>query len=96
MKRFSLIIILLTFSLSIFSKEYKVYGPQGGLAMEAESKQMKAAELIVVEGENHMITRKLKTVVSHAVLRSASAPVHATDCHICPGSVAEPKPAIST
>ena len=24
-------------------------------------------ELIVVEGENHMITRKLKTVVSHAV-----------------------------
>lgn len=25
------------------------------------------AELIVVEGENHMITRKLKTVVSHAV-----------------------------
>ena len=25
------------------------------------------AELIVVEGENHMITRKLKTVVTHAV-----------------------------
>ena len=25
------------------------------------------AELIVVDGENHMITRKLKTVVSHAV-----------------------------
>lgn len=25
------------------------------------------AELIVVEGENHMITRKLRTVVSHAV-----------------------------
>ena len=25
------------------------------------------AELIVVEGENHMITRKLKTIVAHAV-----------------------------
>lgn len=25
------------------------------------------AELIVVEGENHMITKKLKTVVTHAV-----------------------------
>ena len=30
------------------------------------------AELIVVEGENHMITRKLKTVVSHAVFFFAS------------------------
>ena len=30
------------------------------------------AELIVVEGENHMITRKLKTVVSHAVSFFAS------------------------
>ena len=30
------------------------------------------AELIVVEGENHMITRKLKTVVAHAVSFFAS------------------------
>ena len=30
------------------------------------------AELIVVEGENHMITRRLKTVVSHAVSFFAS------------------------
>jgi hypothetical protein len=30
------------------------------------------AELIVVEGENHMITKKLKTVVSHAVSFFAS------------------------
>ena len=30
------------------------------------------AELIIVEGENHMITRKLKTVVSHAVSFFAS------------------------
>ena len=34
MKRLYLIIILMTFSLLGFSKEYKVYGPQGGLAME--------------------------------------------------------------
>ena len=34
MKRFYLIIISLTLSLLGFSKEYKVYGPQGGLAME--------------------------------------------------------------
>jgi hypothetical protein len=34
MKRFYLIFIFLTFSLFAFSKEYKVYGPQGGLAME--------------------------------------------------------------
>lgn len=34
MKRFTLIIILLTISLFAFSREYKVFGPQGGLAME--------------------------------------------------------------
>lgn len=34
MKRFLLIIITLSFSLASFSKEYKVHGPQGGLAME--------------------------------------------------------------
>ena len=102
MKRLYLILILLTFSLLGFSKEYKVYGPQGGLAMEVTlpdgfneatgkcpmvrlihgSKDTivpmscsdkfvetytQDAELIVVEGENHMITKKLKTVVSHAV-----------------------------
>ena len=102
MKRFYLIIIFLTLSLLGFSKEYKVYGPQGGLAMEATlpdgfnedtnkclmvrlihgSKDTivpmscsekfvetytQETELIVVEGENHMITRMLKTVASHAV-----------------------------
>mgnify|MGYP003472345898 CR=1 FL=1 len=107
MKRFYLIIIFLTLSLLGFSKEYKVYGPQGGLAMEVTlpdgfnedtdkcpmvrlihgSKDTivpmscsekfvetytQEAELIVVEGENHMITRKLKTVVSHAVSFFAS------------------------
>ena len=34
MKRLYLIIILATFSLLAFSKEYKVHGSQGGLAME--------------------------------------------------------------
>ncbi len=34
MKRLYLIIILMTFTVLGFSKEYKVYGPQGGLAME--------------------------------------------------------------
>lgn len=34
MKRLYLIIILMTLSLPGFAKEYKVYGPQGGLAME--------------------------------------------------------------
>ena len=34
MKRLYLILIFLTFSLLGFSKEYKVHGPQGGLAME--------------------------------------------------------------
>ena len=34
MKRFSFILIFLTFSVLGLSKEYKVYGPQGGLAME--------------------------------------------------------------
>lgn len=34
MKRFSLILILLSFSVCGLAKEYKVYGPQGGLAME--------------------------------------------------------------
>lgn len=34
MKRFLLIIITLSFSLAAFSREYKVHGPQGGLAME--------------------------------------------------------------
>jgi pimeloyl-ACP methyl ester carboxylesterase len=34
MKRIFLILILLTFSTFAFSREYKVYGPQGGLAME--------------------------------------------------------------
>lgn len=34
MKRFLLIIITLSLSLTTFSKEYKVHGPQGGLAME--------------------------------------------------------------
>lgn len=34
MKRFYLILILLTFGVCGFAKEYKVYGPQGGLAME--------------------------------------------------------------
>ena len=107
MKRLYLIIILMTFSLLGFSKEYKVYGPQGGLAMEVilpdgfnedtdkcpmvrlihGSKDTivpmscsekfvetytQEAELIVVEGENHMITRMLKTVVSHAVSFFAS------------------------
>ena len=107
MKRFYLIIIFLTLSLLGFSKEYKVYGPQGGLAMEVTlpdgfnentdkcpmvrlihgSKDTivpmscsdkfietytQEEELIVVEGENHMITRKLKTVVSHAVFFFAS------------------------
>ena len=33
-KRLYLILVLLTFSLLGFSKEYKVHGPQGGLAME--------------------------------------------------------------
>lgn len=34
MKRLSIILLLLTLSLPAFSKEYKVHGPQGGLAME--------------------------------------------------------------
>jgi pimeloyl-ACP methyl ester carboxylesterase len=34
MKRLYLILVFLTLSLLGFSKEYKVYGPQGGLAME--------------------------------------------------------------
>ena len=34
MKRLSIILIFLTFPLAAFSKEYKVHGPQGGLAME--------------------------------------------------------------
>ena len=34
MKRFSLILIFLTFSVLGLSREYEVYGPQGGLAME--------------------------------------------------------------
>ena len=34
MKRLSIILLLLSFSLAAFSKEYKVHGPQGGLAME--------------------------------------------------------------
>ena len=34
MKRLYLIITFLSFSLLGFSKEYNVYGPQGGLAME--------------------------------------------------------------
>lgn len=34
MKRFSLILTFLTISLLAFPREYKVYGPQGGLAME--------------------------------------------------------------
>lgn len=34
MKRYSLILIFLTISLLAFPREYKVYGPQGGLAME--------------------------------------------------------------
>ena len=107
MKRLYLIIILMTFTFLGYSKDYKVYGPQGGLAMEVTlpdgfnedtdkcpmvrlihgSKDTivpmscsekfvetytQEAELIVVEGENHMITRKLKTVVSHAVSFFAS------------------------
>ena len=133
LKRLYLILTFLTFSLLGFSKEYKVYGPQGGLAMEVtlpddfnvdtdkcpmvilmhgifSSKNIvpspalakaytgpvrlihgskdsivpmscsekfvetytQDAELIVVEGENHMITKKLKRVVSHAVSFFAS------------------------
>ena len=34
MKRLYLITILLSLSLLGFAKEYKVYGPQGGLALE--------------------------------------------------------------
>ena len=34
MKRLYLILIFIAFSLLAFSREYKVYGPQGGLAME--------------------------------------------------------------
>ena len=34
MKRLYLILIFITTSLIASSKEYKVYGPQGGLAME--------------------------------------------------------------
>ena len=102
MKRLSIILLLLTLSLPAFSKEYKVHGPQGGLAMEVtlpdgfneetdkcpmvilihgskdnivplscSEKFVEAyaqeSELIVVEGENHMITRKLRKVVAHAV-----------------------------
>jgi hypothetical protein len=39
MKRLYLIIIFLTFSLLALSREYKVYGPQGGLAMEVTLEQ---------------------------------------------------------
>lgn len=34
MKRLYLILIFLTFSIFALAREYKVYGPQGGLAME--------------------------------------------------------------
>ena len=34
MKRLYLVLIFLTFSIFAFAREYKVYGPQGGLAME--------------------------------------------------------------
>ena len=34
MKRLSIILLLLSFSLAALSREYKVHGPQGGLAME--------------------------------------------------------------
>ena len=94
MKQLFLIILLMTFTLVGSSKEYKVHGPQGGLAMEVtlpddgifSSKNIvpmscsekfvetytQEAELIIVEVENHMITKKLKTVVSHAVSFLAS------------------------
>ena len=104
MKRILTFLIFLTLAFPVFSKEYKVHGPQGGLAMELtlpddfnedtdkcpmvilmhgifSSKKIvpmscsekfvetytQDAELIVVEGENHMITKRLKTAVSHAV-----------------------------
>ena len=162
MKRILTFLIFLTLAFPVFSKEYKVHGPQGGLAMEltlpddfnedtdkcpmvilmhgifssknivpipalakalakegiasicfdfgghwkSEGKMERTAkaytgpvrlihgskdtivpmscserfvetytqdaELVVVEGENHMITRRLKTVVSHAVSFFAS------------------------
>jgi hypothetical protein len=37
MKRLYLTLTLLTFSLLGFSKEYKVYGPQGGIAMKVRT-----------------------------------------------------------
>ena len=39
---------------------------------DASGSVIQDAELIVVEGENHMITKKLKTVVSQAVSFFAS------------------------
>lgn len=34
MKHFYLVLTLITFSISATAEDYKVYGPQGGLAME--------------------------------------------------------------
>ena len=93
MKRILTFLIFLTLAFPVFSKEYKVHGPQGGLAMELTltddfnedtdkcpmvilihgSKDTivpmscserfvetytQDAELVVVEGENHMIKHK--------------------------------------
>lgn len=93
LKRILTFLIFLTLAFPVFSKEYKVHGPQGGLAMELTlpddfnedtdkcpmvilmhgSKDTivpmscserfvetytQEAELVVVEGENHMIKHK--------------------------------------
>ena len=90
LKRILTFLIFLTLAFPVFSKEYKVHGPQGGLAMEltlpddfnedtdkcpmvilmhgskdtivpmACSEKFvetytQEAELVVVEGENHMV-----------------------------------------
>ena len=71
MKRIYLILVFLTFSLLGFSKEYKVYGPQGGLAMEVTLPDDFNEDTDKCP-MNHMITKKLKIVVSHAVSFCAS------------------------
>ena len=58
MKRFFLALIFMPLPLSCSKRFVETYTQN--------------AELIVVEGENHMITRRLKTVVSHAVSFFAS------------------------
>ena len=68
MKSLYLILVFLTFSILGFSKEYQVYGPQGGLAMEVTLPD----DFDENTDKCPMVILMLKTVVSHAVSFFAS------------------------